>query len=63
MMGFIKRMLVSDITPTPDERNQVEESQRELEQKRGEYRQAVLRVEANMRVMKAWENANRMVRE
>lgn len=63
MMGFIKRMLVSDIAPTPDERNQVEESQRELEQKRGEFRQAVLRVEANMRVMKAWENANRMVRE
>jgi hypothetical protein len=63
MMGFIKRMLVSDIAPTPDEQSQVEESQRELEQKRGEFRQAVLRVEANMRVMKAWENANRMVRE
>ena len=63
MMGFLKRMLISDAQPTPDESVQVEETKRELDQTRGEYRQAVLRVAANMRVMRTWENANRMVRE
>lgn len=63
MMGFIKRLLISDIHPTADEHGQVEETKRELDQRRGEYRQDVLRVAANMRVLKTWENANRMVRE
>jgi hypothetical protein len=63
MMGFIRRLLISDIHPTEDEHGQVEETKRELDQTRGEYRQTVLRVAANMRVMKTWENANRMVRE
>ena len=62
LMGFLRRMLVSDIEPTAAERHRVEETKDRLNQTRGEYRQAVQRVEANVRVMKTWENANRMVK-
>jgi len=62
-MAFIRHLLMSDVHPTPDQTDLVEETKRELDQTRGEYRQDVLRIAANMRVMKTWENANRMVRE
>lgn len=62
LMEFLKRMLVSDIEPTTAELNRVAETKSELDQTRGEYRQAVQRIESNMRVMKAWEAANRMTR-
>jgi len=63
MMGFLKRMIMADSKPTVAEQESVAASKRELDQTRGDYRQAVQRVESNMRVMKTWENANRMVRE
>lgn len=62
-MSFLKRMLISDIQPTAAERDIVDASKHELNEARGEYRQAVQRLESNARVMSAWENANRMVRE
>jgi hypothetical protein len=63
LMGFLKRMLLSDIEPTPAELDRVEETKTELDLTRGEYRQAVQRIESKMRVMTAWESANRMARE
>lgn len=63
MMGFLKRMMISDAQPTPDESVQVEETKRELAETRGEYRQTVQRVAAGMRVIRTWENANRMIQE
>lgn len=62
-MDLLRRWLISDAIPTADEQAAVEESERELAQTRGEYRQAVLRVEANVRVIRSWENANKWVRE
>ena len=62
-MNFFKKWFMSDVEPTQDERDHVDETKRELDQTRGEYRQAVLRVEAATRVMKTWENANRMIIE
>lgn len=63
MMAFLKRLLLSDIEPTSSEQAEVDETKRELNQTRGEYRQTVQRLEANIRVMRSWESANRMVRE
>lgn len=63
MLGFLRRMLTADAEPTPAEQDKIEASKRELDQTRGEYRQAVLRIEANVRLLRQWENANRMVRE
>lgn len=60
LMGFLKRLLISDIEPTPAELDRVSETISELDETRGEYRQKVQRIESNMRVMKAWEAANRM---
>lgn len=62
LMGFLKRLLISDIEPTAAELDRVSETKSELDQTRGEYRQTVQRIESKMRLMKAWENANRMVR-
>lgn len=63
MLGFLKRILIGNIKPTADEESRVEATKRELDQTRGEYRQSVLRVEAGVRALKTWENANRLVRE
>lgn len=61
MMAFLKRLLLSDIEPTSSEQDRIAETERELNQTRGEYRQTVQRLEANIRVMKTWSAANRMV--
>lgn len=63
MLRFVKRMLMADAEPTPAEQDRIDASKRELDQTRGEYRQAVQRIEANVRLLRQWENANRMVRE
>lgn len=63
MLGFLKRILVGDIKPTADEKNRVAAVTEQLNQARGEYRQSVLRVEAGVRALRTWENANRLVRE
>lgn len=62
MMAFFKRLLLSDIEPSTDERSEIAASKREVEQTRGEYRQTVQRLEANIRVMQTWSHANRMVK-
>lgn len=63
MLGFLRRMIMADVKPTTAEQENIDASKRELDQTRGEYRQAVQRVETNMRLLRTWENANRMVRE
>lgn len=63
MMSYLRRLLLSDIEPTLSEQARATESERRLDAERGEYRQAVSRVEVGTRVMRAWENANRMVKE
>jgi len=62
LMAFLKRMLISDIEPTAAELDRVKATKSELDQTRGHYRQSVQRIESNMRVLKAWEAANRMTR-
>lgn len=63
MMAFLKRILIAGAEATPAEKDRIAASKKELDQTRGEYRQAVQRVETNIRLLKTWENANRMVRE
>lgn len=62
-MGFLRRMIMADAEPTANDRARIAAVKNELDQTRGEYRQKVQRVETNVRLMKAWENANRMVRD
>lgn len=61
MMSFFKRMLLSDIEPSSSDQDRIADTERELEQTRGEYRQTVQRLEANIRVMQTWSHANRML--
>lgn len=60
-MGFLRRLITADAHLTKAERADIVETERELNQTRGEYRQAISRVEVGTRLMQ-WENANRMVR-
>jgi len=61
MMRFLRSLITADAHPTKSERADVAETERELNQTRGEYRQAIARVEVGTRLMQ-WEHANRMVR-
>lgn len=64
MLNFLRRLIVSDIEPSPVEREEDAILERDLNQARGEYRQAVLRVQVGTKnVMRTWENANQMLRE
>lgn len=63
MLEKLRRMLTAGAEATPAEKAKIAASKQELDQTRGEYRQAVQRIETNMRLLKTWENANRMVRE
>ncbi len=64
MLNFLRRLIVSDIEPSPAEAEEAVALDRDLDQARGEYRQAVLRVQAGTRsVMRTWESANQMLRE
>lgn len=60
MMAFLRSLITASAHPTKREREDVADTERELRQTRGEYRQAVSRVEVGTRIM-MWENANRMV--
>jgi hypothetical protein len=60
MMAFLRSLITASAHPTKREREDVAETERELNQTRGEYRQAISRVEVGTRVMQ-WEQANRMV--
>lgn len=60
MMSFLRRLITADAHPTRGEREDVAATERELSQTRGEYRQAVSRVEVGTRLM-MWEQANKMV--
>ena len=59
-MSFLRSLITADARPTKGEREHIAETVSELEQKRGEYRQAISRVEVATRMMQ-WEQANRMV--
>lgn len=64
MLNFLRRFIVSDIEPSPVEREEAAILQRDLNQARGEYRQAVLRMQVGTKnVMRTWENANQMLRD
>lgn len=60
IMSFLRSLITADAHPTAGEREHIAETERELNQTRGEYRQAISRVEIGTRLM-MWEQANRMV--
>lgn len=60
MMRFLRSLITADAIPTKREREHVAETERELNQTRGEYRQAISRVEVGTRLM-MWQEANRRV--
>jgi hypothetical protein len=62
MMAFLRSLITASAHPTKREREDVAETERELNETRGEYRQALSRVEVGTRLMQ-WEQANRMVSE
>lgn len=59
MMSFLRSLITADARPTKNERDHIAETVAELDQTRGEYRQAITRVEVATRMMQ-WEQANRM---
>jgi hypothetical protein len=60
MMSFLRSLFTADAHPTKRERDDIAEKEHELNETRGEYRQAISRVEVGTRLM-MWENANKMV--
>ena len=63
MMGFLRRLITADALPTPEDARRVVESERALLNERGDYRNAIQRVQSGTNIMLAWENANKMVSE
>lgn len=59
-MRFLRSLITADAHPTKDERDLVADTVRELNETRGQYRQAVTRVSVGTRMMQ-WEQANKMV--
>lgn len=59
IMSFLRSLITADAHPTKVERDNIADTERELNETRGEYRQAVSRVSAGTRLM-MWEQANRM---
>lgn len=62
MKSFLRRLILADVEQSADEKRASAVIDRELDQERGDYRQAITRVEVGTRLMLAWENANKMVR-
>lgn len=60
MMSFLRSLFTADAHPTLRERENIAETERELNETRGAYRQAISRVEVGTRLM-MWEQANKMV--
>lgn len=60
IMSFLRSLITADAHPTKGEREDIAKTESELNATRGEYRQAVSRVQVGTRLM-MWEQANRMV--
>lgn len=60
IISFLRSLITADAHPTKGEREDIAKTESELNATRGEYRQAISRIEVGTRLM-MWENANRMV--